>query len=338
MSSQEIINELNKVKFGLGLMSFTWRPDPYPQSAFNESVLATIKKNLPNKTFVNGGEFYGANELNLKYIKSFLDTYPEQRENLIISIKGSISFAEQRVLGDRENINKAIDNISKYIPNLDIFEIPRIDTTVTLEETFGALSDAVDAGKIKAFSVSEVNANTLEKISKISNNPIAAVEIEYSIFSRDILENGVAAKAGELGIPIVAYSPLARGLLTGQINSTADLPEGDLRSHFDRFKEENLVKNQQIVDFVVKAAKEKDVTPGQIALAWIRYQSFKTIDGIKFPKIIDIPSTTSVKRVDENFSDVVLTDDEFEKIQTFIKDVKVSGLRYNAQAEKSLFL
>ncbi|CCH44848.1 Aldo-keto reductase family 1 member [Wickerhamomyces ciferrii] len=326
MSAQEIINEINKVKFGLGLMSFTWRPDPYPQSSFNESVLAAIEKNLPNKTFVNGGEFYGADYLNLRYIQSFLETYPEQRENLIISIKGSVDLANLRPLGDRENLNKSIDKVLEFIPDLDIFEIPRIDPTVTLEETITTLNDAVDNGKIKAISVSEVNATTLGKIAQISKHPIAVVEIEFSIFSRDILENGLAAKAGELGIPIVAYSPLSRGLLTGEIKDLSKIPKGDIRLHFDRFKEENFIKNQQIVEFITQAAKEKNVTPAQFSLAWIRYQSGKTIDEIKLPKIIDIPSTSSAKRVQENFSNVVLTDDEFNKVQSFIKNVTVHGV------------
>ncbi len=338
MSSEQVLKDLKASTFGLGLMSFTGRPDPYPQSAFNETILATIKKNLPNKTFINGGEFYGPNDINLKYIKSFVDTYPEQRQHLIISIKGAFDFSTFTPTGDKEGVQKSIDNVTSYIPDLDIFEAARVDPKVPIEETVAALNDNVDSGKIKAISVSEVNANTLAKIAKVSKHKIVGVEIEFSIFAREILENGLAKTAGELDIPIIAYSPLSRGILTGEIKSSADIPDGDYRKHFDRFTDENLKKNAAIVEFVEKAAAKKNATPAQYSLAWIRFFSEKTIDGVKFPKIIDIPSTSSPKRVEENFSDVVLTQEEFDQVNEFIKGVTVHGYRYNAHAEALLGL
>jgi len=242
MSTEQIIKELNNVQFGLGLMSFTWKPEPYSQEAFNETILATIKKNLPNKTFINGGEFYGPDDINLKYIKSFLDSYPEQRQHLIISIKGALDSATLTPQGDKAGVQRSIDNVLKYIPDLDIFEAARLDPKVSIEETIGALNENVDNGKIKAISLSEVGLKSLIKINEISKHKIAALEIEFSIFSREILDTGLAAKAGELGIPIIAYSPLSRGLLTGTIKSSSDIPKGDFRSYFDRFNDENLAK------------------------------------------------------------------------------------------------
>ncbi|CAM9011269.1 unnamed protein product [Wickerhamomyces anomalus] len=336
MSSEQILNELKATKFGLGLLSFTARPDPYPQSALNETLLATIKKNLPNKTFINGGEFYGPNDINVKYVKSFIDSYPEQRQHLIISIKGATDIATFTPHGTKEGIQKSIDNITSYIPDLDLFEAARLDPTVPVEVTIAAINDNVDSGKIKGISVSEVNANTLRKLAKISKHKIVCAELEFSIFSRDILTNGLAQAAGELDIPIIAYSPLSRGLLSCSIKSTSDLFENDFRKTFDRFTDENLKKNAPIIEFVEKAAAKKNITPAQYSLAWVRYWSEKTIDGIKFPKIIDIPSTSSVKRVEENFSDIVLTQEEFDEANNFLKGVTVHGLRYNAHAEKLL--
>lgn len=337
MSSEQVLKQLKTINFGLGLMSFTWKPTPYPQQSFNEAVLATIKKNLPSPTFVNGGEFYGPNDINLKYIKSFLDTYPEERKNLIISIKGATDPATLTPQGDKKGVQRSIDNGTSYIPDLDIFEVARVDPKVPIEETIAALNENVDNGKIKAISVSEVGAATLEKISNLSKNKIVGVEVEFSIFSKDILENGLAAKAGELDIPIIAYSPLSRGLLTGAIKSKTDLPEGDMRNHFDRFNDENLKKNAAIVEYVEKAAAKKNVTPAQFSLAWVRFWSEKTINGIKFPKIIDIPSSSSAKRVEENFSNVVLTQQEFDDINKFINSTVVHGRRYNEHGDKLLF-
>jgi len=339
MSSKQIIKDLKNVRFGLGLMSFTMKPKPYSQKSFNDTILATIKKNLPNKTFINGGEFYGLNDLNLKYIKTFLDHYPDEREKLIISIKGAMNPATFSPNGDRKSVQKSIDNVRRYVPDLDMFECARVDPKVQIEETIKTLDENVENGNIKSFGLSEVGINTLTKISQISKNKIAALEVEFSIFSRELLDTGLAAKAGELGIPVIAYSPLSKGILTGEIKTASDLPKGDIRSRFhERFNDENLKKNAEIVEYIEKFASKKNITPAQFSLAWVRYWSEKEIDGVKFPKIIDIPSTSTVERVEENFSDVELTKDEFDETNKFIKGVIVHGRRYNPQGDRFLLL
>ncbi|CCH43292.1 Aldo-keto reductase family 1 member [Wickerhamomyces ciferrii] len=337
MASQ-LVSELNKTKFGLGLMTFTINNPPRTQDQFNEVVLATIKKNLPAKTFVNGGEFYGPDDLNLKYIKSFVDTHPEQRQNLIISIKGAFDFVTLKPTGDKKGIDKSIDHILEYIPDLDTFEQARIDPTLPLEESIDALNEAVDQGKIKGISFSEINEKTLEKAAKLVKTPIVSVEVEFSIFSRDILKKGgLAEKAGALGVPIIAYSPLSRGLLTGDIKSAADVPK-DMRSHLDRFTGENLEHNLKIVEYIQQKAEEAGTTIVEYALAWVRAWSGRTVDGVKYAKIIDIPSTSTLKRVDQNFSDFVLTEEQFDEANKFLETVTVKGRRYNEAFEKYLDL
>lgn len=322
----------------LGLMSLTWRPAPIDKPTAFEAMLEAIKINLPSKTFFNGGEFYGGDNINLEYIRDFFVKYPEQRANVIISIKGALDVATLTPEPTAEGINKSLDNVLKYIPDLDIFEPARLSPDFALSVTAKALDDAIDSGKIKGYTLSEVNGTTLKEFSSIAKYKPVGVEVEFSIFTRDVLENGIAKTAGELDIPIIAYSPLSRGLLTGEIRAKSDVPEGDVRHHLERFSEDNIKKNVAIVDELVSLAKRKGVTPAQLALAWLKYHSGKTIDGIKYPTIVPIPSSSSAQRVDENFQKVSLTDDEFGEIANVINGKEVHGHRYNEKVAKYLSL
>lgn len=319
----------------LGLMNFTWRAQPVEKPIAFEAMLEAIKLNEPKKTFFNGGEFYGANNINLEYIRDFFKEYPEQRKNVVVSIKGAVNVQTLTPLTDFDGIHNSIDNILTYIPDLDIFEPARLSPSIPFEETLRGLDDAVDQGKIKGFTFSEVNGDTLTRLSQGKHKPVG-VEIEFSIFTRDVED--VAKAASALDIPIVAYSPLSRGLLTGEIKSASDIPEGDIRHHFERFSDENLKKNSLIVDELKAIAEEKAVTPAQLALAWLKYHSGQVVNGVKYPYIIPIPSSSTKARVDENFAKVVLTKDEFERIQTVIEGKEVHGHRYNQQAASLLSL
>lgn len=322
----------------LGLMNFTWRPTPVDKSIAFDAMLEAIKINLPSKTFFNGGEFYGADNINLEYIRDFFVKYPEQRPNVVISIKGAFDLATMTPDPTVEGINKSLDNVLKYIPDLDIFEPARLSPDVAFSETAKALDDAIDSGRIKGYTLSEVNGATLKEFSSIAKHKPVGVEVEFSIFTREVSENGVAQNASELDIPIIAYSPLSRGLLTGEIRAKSDIPEGDVRNHFERFTDDNIKKNLAVVDELTSLSKSKGVTPAQLALSWLKYHSGKTIDGISYPKIIPIPSSSSVQRVDENFRRVLLTDDEFSAIANVINGKHIHGHRYNKEAAKYLSL
>lgn len=151
------------------------------------------------------------------------------------------------------------------------------------------------------------------------------MEVELSIWATDILENNVAATCAELGIPVIAYSPLGRGALTGAINSTSDIPEGDFRRRLPKFQDEALKANKFLIDEVLELAKKKGMTGAQIALAWI-----KSLNGRPgMPTIIPIPGGKTKEKVTENMQDVpLLTAAEMEEIERIIKRNRVVGSRY----------
>jgi aryl-alcohol dehydrogenase-like predicted oxidoreductase len=164
----------------------------------------------------NGGEIYGTPERNsLQLLSEYFTKYPEDADKVVLSIKGGCipgTMAEPD--GSRKNVSRSIDECLKVLDSkksLDLFEVARLDPKVPVEETVSTIAEYIKAGKVGGLSLSEVNANTIRKIHAM--HPVAAVEAEFSLWSTDILENGVAETCGELGIPIVAYSPLGRGFL-----------------------------------------------------------------------------------------------------------------------------
>lgn len=319
---------------GIGTMNFTWRPDPVDKSIAFAALKRAIEINSPQKTLVNGGEFYGADDINLIYLKEFFQENPHLRNLSIVSIKGAIGEKGPNV----NLIQSSIDNVIKYLPGLDIFEPARLDPAATLEEQIAILDENVLKGKIRGYTLSEIKGSTLAKAIELSQTGVKGVEVEFSLFSRDTIsaDNGLVEIAGKFNVPIIAYSPLSRGVLTGALKSTKDIPEGDIRLHLERFNEENFAKNLQLVNVVESVAKAKGVTPAQVSLAWIHYQSGKTINGLKFPKLIPIPSCGSVSRVDENFAQLELTQEEFNELNDAVQSLKIYGGRYWPDHEKFL--
>lgn len=156
-------------------------------------------------------------------------------------------------------------------------------------------------------------------------HPIASVEVELSLWSRDILENDVAKTCAELNIPDIAYSPLGRGALTGAVTSLADIPEHDMRRHMSRFQPHNLEHNLKLINEVTSLASRKGVAPAQIALGWIRSLSEKP----GMPTIIPIPGGTTVDKVVQNMVGVkLLTDEELAEVDAVLKQHTVAGPRY----------
>jgi len=170
--------------------------------------------------------------------------------------------------------------------------------------------------------LSEVKAETIRRAAKL--HAIAAVEVELSLWCTDILENGIAATCAELNIPVVAYSPLGRGFLTGEVKKIEDLPEDDMRRRFPRFQPENFGKNVEMVTELEKLAKKKGYTPAQLALARVKQLSGKK----GMPVIIPVPGATTEKRVIENMKDVELNVDDLSEIDEILKKSPVIGDRY----------
>ena len=202
---------------------------------------------------------------------------------------------------------------------IDLYYQHRVDRTVPIEETWGALAELVAAGKVRHLGISEASAATIEKANAI--HPITAVQSEWSLWTREIETNGVLAKVRELGIGFVPYSPLGRGFLTGAVTSLDDLAADDRRRTYPRFKEENFAKNFEIVAAVKKLAEEKNVSAAQLALAGVLAQG---------NDIVPIPGTRKVSRVEENIAalEITLSDSDLATLDAAAPIGATSGDRY----------
>lgn len=319
---------------GFGTMRTTWTPKPLTQEQANEVFLTAYKAGA---RFFNGGEFYGGDWVNLKYLNGFFNKYPELKDEIIVAIKGGISLETFQPDGSEKGVERSLDTCLKYLPKIDIFECARVDKSVPIEETISYISKYVKSGQIKGISLSEVSAESIRKAAKVA--PISFVELEFSLWARELLSNGVAETCRELNIPIVAYSPLGAGFLTGTIASVEDLPEGDFRRHFDRFAiKEHLDQNKILLEKLRAIAKEVNLSLAQLSLAWIKHfnsKSFKDHD--KYPLFVPIPGSTNPERVIDNANVRTLSNEVFDKIQAVLEEYKVSGVRYNSQAQDLLY-
>lgn len=308
---------------GFGLMGLTWRAKPQPVADSVAIIKSAIQKGA---NFLNGGIFYGADSYNsLQLLNAYFTKYPEDASKVVISIKGGFDRVKYSPDGSKKFLRKEIEDAAKILDDkckIDIFEAARVDPKVPIEETVAALAELVKEGKIGGIGLSECSAQTIRRAAKVSK--IDAVEVEFSLFSIDILENGVAQACAELGITVVAYSPLSRGLLTGQVRKFEDLAEDDSRRQFPRFQPGNFEKNMDLVRDVEKIAQAKGCTPGQIALAWVKAQSGR--DGL--PIIIPIPGTTTEARLVENMTDVELSNADINALDDAVKRAVVHGDRY----------
>jgi aryl-alcohol dehydrogenase-like predicted oxidoreductase len=207
---------------------------------------------------------------------------------------------------------------------LDLYYQHRVDTTVPVEDTWGALRELVEAGKVRHAGISEAAPETIRRAHAV--HPVTAVQTEYSLWTRDPEDDGVLATCAELGIGFVAYSPLGRGFLSGQIRSVDDLAPDDYRRANPRFQGENFARNLELVDRVREIADERGVTAGQLALAWVMAQSGR--DG--GPAIVPIPGTKRVAYLEENAAaaDVRLTDDDLRRLDEAAPVGATAGDRY----------
>jgi aryl-alcohol dehydrogenase-like predicted oxidoreductase len=209
---------------------------------------------------------------------------------------------------------------------IDLYYLHRVDPSTPIEETVGAMGQLVKEGKVKAIGLSEVSVSTLKKAH--ATFPISAVQSEYSLWTRDP-ENGILAACKELNIAFVAYSPLGRGFLTGQIKKVEDFEPTDYRRHSPRFQGENFEKNLHLVNKIEELAKQKGCTASQLALAWVIAQG---------DYIFPIPGTKRIKYLEENASaiNIKFTPEELSAINSVIPKDAVAGLRYPEQMMTSL--
>jgi aryl-alcohol dehydrogenase-like predicted oxidoreductase len=207
---------------------------------------------------------------------------------------------------------------------LDLFYQHRVDPKVPIEDVAGTVRDLIAEGKVRHFGMSEPSAATLRRAHAVQ--PVAALQNEYSLWTRQVESNGILEACTELGIGLVPYSPLGKGFLTGTITSEKDVATGDFRSTQPRFQGEALAHNLALVDLVRALATEKGVTPAQIALAWLLARA---------PFIVPIPGTTKLHRLEENLgaATVTLSAQDMARIETQLAGFTVQGGRYTPAVE-----
>jgi aryl-alcohol dehydrogenase-like predicted oxidoreductase len=224
------------------------------------------------------------------------------------------------IRGDAEYVRQACDaSLQRLgVGHIDLYYQHRVDKTVPIEETVGAMKELVEAGKVRHLGLSEASAETIRRAHAV--HPITALQTEWSLWSRDA-EDDVLPAVRELGIGFVAYSPLGRGFLSGAIRSVEDLAPDDFRRSNPRFQGENFTRNIDLVDRVEEIAREKGATPGQLALAWVMAQG---------DDVVPIPGTKRVRYLEENVAavDVELTADDLARLEEAFPKGAVAGERY----------
>ncbi|GFP59614.1 pyridoxal reductase [Trichoderma asperellum] len=309
---------------GFGLMGLTWRANPPPL----EQALATMKAAVENGlTMWNGGEFYGTPEYNsMTIIKHYFTKYPEDADKVFLAMKGGVQLEALQPDGSPENIRRSLDNILAQLDGkkkVDAFCCARRDSNYPLDITFGVIQkEYIDTGKIGAIMLSECGVNTIQEAVKVAK--IVAAEVELSLFTPDILKNGIAAACKEHDIPIIAYSPIGKGMLTGEFKNLEDVKKLGIIAHFPRFQGEVFEHNLKLVHQVEAIASDKACTPAQLAINWVRNMSTDP----ELPLVIPIPGATTVARVEENAKVIELTEEDMESLTGLAKNFETAGARY----------
>ncbi|KZT35662.1 aldo-keto reductase, putative [Sistotremastrum suecicum HHB10207 ss-3] len=273
-------------------------------------------------TFWDTSDIYGNNEDIIgEWFKK-----TGRRKEIFLATKFAFTSTEDGsylIRGDPEYVHEACDRSLKRlgIDTIDLYYMHRVDGKVPIEKTVTAMAELVKAGKVRHLGLSECSAATLRRAHAI--HPISAIQMEYSPFAIDIEseQSKLLATARELGVTVVAYSPLGRGILTGKYRSPSDFEPGDMRHWMPRFSPENFAKNLTLVDKFTEVAKKKGVTAGQVTLAWILAQG---------EDIIPIPGTKKTKYFDENWAalEVHLSEDQIQELRAAVNEADVAGARY----------
>ncbi|OBB42143.1 aldo/keto reductase [Mycobacterium sp. 852002-51961_SCH5331710] len=319
----ELGDKLTASAIGFGAMALT----PVYGDVDDGESLATLHRCLDlGVTFIDTANIYG-NGNNERLIARLL---ADRRDEVTLATKFGITgnpadraAGRPNMRGDAAYVRQCIDESLQRLQTdvVDLYYMHRRDTSVPIEETVGAMAELVAAGKVRHLGLSEVTADELR--AAVAVHPIAAVQSEWSIWSRDVERNVVPA-AAELGVGFVPYSPLGRGFLAGAVRSPADLSSSnDFRRNMPRFRDDALDANLAVVDVVAAIAEQQQATPAQVALAWLRHRADEL--GVAS---VPIPGTRRASRVEENLGSlaVTLTPEQREALAT--AGAAVSGDRF----------
>lgn len=311
------LRNLRVSALGLGCMGMSEFYGPHS----DVDSIAVIHRYLDlGGNFIDTADMYGPFTNEVLVGKAVL----KRREEVVIATKfGNERFSDgtRRVNGSPEYVHKACDDSLKRlgVDYIDLYYQHRVDRSVPIEETWGAMSELVAMGKVRHLGISEASGPTIRKANSV--HPVTALQSEWSLWSRDVEVNDVWRTVKELGIGFVAFSPLGRGFLTGKITSRELLTQEDSRRNYPRFSTENFDSNFQLVVALEKLALQKDVTPAQLAIAWLFSRG---------EEVVPIPGTRNIGRLEENMSavDVVLTPEEIEEIELIAPIGVARGERY----------
>ncbi len=316
----------NVSALGLGCMSIGIA-DVYTSSVRDDhAAVALIHRAMDlGITLLDTADIYGVSEIQVgKALKG-------RRAGITLATKFGFVIgqpgSERVVNGKADYVQHACDaSLQRLgVDYIDLYYLHRVDPATPIEETVGAMADLVRAGKVRYLGLSEVSPATLRRAHAV--HPIAAVQSEYSLWSREP-EDSLLPALRDLGVTLVAYSPLGRGVLAGRIRTVDDLAPDDWRRHNPRFQGENLTKNLALADRVRELGIEKGCTPAQLALAWL----------LAKPDVIPIPGTSSTARLEENVQaiDVRLTKSDIARIEQALPRGAAAGTRYDPAMQELL--
>jgi aryl-alcohol dehydrogenase-like predicted oxidoreductase len=319
MKTRTLGHELEVSEQGLGCMGMSaW----YGETDEAEAI-ATIQRALElGISFLDTADIYGARPgENETLVGKAIEGH---RDEVVLATKFGNVFAEdgtRTINGRPDYVHAAIEkSLARLnVDYVDLYYQHRVDKTVPIEETVGAMAELVAAGKVRHIGLSEASPETIRRAH--ATHPLTALQTEYSLWSRDPEDNEVLDTVRELGIGFVAYAPLGRGFLTGAFSSPDDFAADDFRKYHPRFQGANFQRNFDLVERVRELAQEKDVTPAQLALAWVLSRG---------EQVVPIPGTKRRSYLEENAAagEVELTGDDLAKIEEAFPKGATAGDRY----------
>jgi aryl-alcohol dehydrogenase-like predicted oxidoreductase len=314
-------SNLSVFPIGLGCMSLS---GTYGKSDDAEAIKVVHHAIDRGVNFLDSSDMYGWGHNETLLGKALVG----RRDKVVLATK--FGQTQNGVIGRPEYVKQACEaSLTRLgVEVIDLYYQHRVDPSVPIEDTVGAMGELVKAGKVRAIGLSEARPDTIRRGHK--THPLAAVQSEYSLLYREQAEETLQTTRA-LGISYVAYSPLGRSLLTGAVRSAADIPEGDGRGRHPRFAADNLARNLQLVAAIETMAKAKRCTAGQIALAWLLAQG---------SDIVPIPGTKRRERIDENIGalDVALSADEVARLSSALPPGAAAGTRYAEAQMKAVYL